>query len=83
MALTLKPETEQRVQAMVEGGHYSSPEALIEEALDVLEAENPLSIWTPNELNAAIQEGLDSAMREPLVSPEELQQRLNIVLGRR
>ena len=80
MKLTLKPEHEQRIQQLVEGGDYSSPEAVVQEALDWylgLEEE------ALPEAQAAIAEALDQSRRGETISREEFEDRMRLKHGLR
>jgi predicted transcriptional regulator len=79
MAVTLSPELEVRLQRVVESGRYATVEQAIESVVDKLENEaidDVLSGWTKEELDAAIEEGLESARSEPLVTPAEAREHL-------
>jgi len=68
MQLTLTPEVEALMQREMERGHFESANDLIEAALNSLVHGIP---YTRLELDAMIQEGLDSADRGELYSEEE------------
>lgn len=76
MQLTLAPETLQRIEAMVDSGNFASPEEVIEQALNRLEAEELLASWSRDDLQAAIQEGIDAADRGDTFSMEEVKAHL-------
>lgn len=78
MNLTLKPEQEQRIHELVEGGNYSSPEAVVQEALDWylgLEEE------ALPEAHAAIAEGLEQSRRGETISRDEFEERMRLKHG--
>lgn len=61
MALQLTPEQEQRIQAVVDAGAYSSPEEALDAAVAAVEATAaPGFEGTQEELEALLREGLNS-----------------------
>jgi Arc/MetJ-type ribon-helix-helix transcriptional regulator len=64
MTVELKPSVEALVERRIRSGAYSSPEEVIEHALEVLDAEEE---WLKgDEIGPAIQEGWDEAQRGEL-----------------
>ncbi len=75
MAIQLTPEQEQRIQAVVNAGAYSSAEEALNAALAVVEtAAVPGFDGTPTELNALLLEGLNSG--EPIEADDAFWNRL-------
>src|SRR5712691_10836981 len=61
MAIQLTPEQEERIQAVVNAGAYSSPEEALNAALAVVEtAAAPGFAGTPEELEGLLMAGLNS-----------------------
>lgn len=61
MVIQLTPEQEQRIQAVVSAGAYSSPEEVLNAALAVVEtAAAPGFAGTPEELDGLLMEGVAS-----------------------
>jgi Arc/MetJ-type ribon-helix-helix transcriptional regulator len=71
MALTLSPELEQRIEKVVANGHFTSVQSAVEHAVKALEVDDMLADWPAGELQALIDEGLESARTEPHVSEAE------------
>ena len=68
MTVELKPSVEALVERRIRSGAYSSPEEVIERALEVLDAEEE---WLKgDEVGPAIQEGWDEAQRGELTDAE-------------
>jgi Arc/MetJ-type ribon-helix-helix transcriptional regulator len=68
MTVELKPSVEALVERRIRSGAYSSPEEVIEHALEVLDAEEE---WLKgDEVGPAIQEGWDEAQRGKLTEAE-------------
>ena len=72
MTVELKPEMEALIQERVQSGAYSSPEEVIERALEFLRAEEDWLVDNRNEISAQIQEGWDEAQRGDLTDAEEV-----------
>jgi Arc/MetJ-type ribon-helix-helix transcriptional regulator len=67
MTVELKPSVEALVERRIRSGAYSSPEEVIEHALEVLDAEEE---WLSDEIGPAIQEGWGEAQRGELTDAE-------------
>jgi putative addiction module CopG family antidote len=68
MTVELKPSVEALVERRIRSGAYSSPEEVIERALEVLDAEEER--LKGDEIGPAIQEGWDEAQRGELTDAE-------------
>jgi len=71
MAITVNPAIEQRIQQMLEGGEYSTVDQLLASALDRLAIDAIVQSVGVEKFRKLIDEGIQSAEREPLVTPEE------------
>lgn len=58
MAITLDPATEQRIQREMERGHFASPDEVVSQALDLLDAEHDWMDMDKTALNARLQESI-------------------------
>ena len=70
--MELKPEIEALIQKRVKSGEFSSPEEVIERALEVLSAEEDWVAEQREEISAQIQEGWDEAQRGELTDAEQV-----------
>ena len=68
MQLTLKPEVEALLQLELSNGRFHDPNEVLETALHVLADSRPYDL---TDLDARIQEGIDSADRGELYTEEE------------
>ena len=68
MQLTITAEVEALIQREMETGHFKTVDDLIEAALHALQYNIP---YTRSELDAMIQEGIDSADRGELYTEQE------------
>lgn len=71
MTLTVAPEVEGRIQAMMDSGAYTTVDQLLTAALERLAVDEVVESIGVAELQKIIDEGVRSAKEEPLVSPEE------------
>jgi Arc/MetJ-type ribon-helix-helix transcriptional regulator len=71
MALTLSPELEGRIERVVANGRFPNVASAVEHAVHALEIDDMLDAWPACELQALIDEGLESARTEPLVTEAE------------
>jgi Arc/MetJ-type ribon-helix-helix transcriptional regulator len=71
MPLTLSPELEGRIERVVANGRFPNVESAMEHAVNALEVDDRLAEWPAEELQALIDEGLESARTEPLVTEAE------------
>jgi predicted transcriptional regulator len=76
MELTLTPESEERLQRRLSEGRWKSPAEVMETALDILDDLDDVIVRNREELDAKIQEGLDSADRGELYTEEEVRAHL-------
>jgi Arc/MetJ-type ribon-helix-helix transcriptional regulator len=65
MALTLSPELEERIERVVANGRFPDVQSAVEHAVHALEADDMFSAWPAGELQALIDEGLESERNEP------------------
>jgi Arc/MetJ-type ribon-helix-helix transcriptional regulator len=65
MALTLSPELEERIERVVANGRFPDIQSAVEHAVNALEVDDMLATWPAGELQALIDEGLESARTEP------------------
>jgi predicted transcriptional regulator len=72
MILDLKPETQALIQKRLESGAFSTPEEVIERALEFLSIEENWLAENRNEITAKIQEGWDEAQRGDLVEDDQV-----------
>ncbi len=71
MALTLSPELEVRIERVVANGRFPDVQSAVEHAVNALEIDDMLDAWPAGELQALIDEGLESARTEPHVTEGE------------
>jgi putative addiction module CopG family antidote len=76
MALTLTPEVEQKLERRMQDGRWHSPSDVMLTALELLEDFDDLVVVNREELESAIQEGLDSADRGELYTETEVRAHL-------
>jgi Arc/MetJ-type ribon-helix-helix transcriptional regulator len=72
MSLALDPQTEQRIQRLLERGHYESADQIINLALDPFE---PMEEWLQRNKEAIderLEESLAQAARGEVYTPEEV-----------
>ncbi|MGH9618517.1 MAG: ribbon-helix-helix domain-containing protein [Bryobacteraceae bacterium] len=72
MTIDLNPEQEALVQERLRSGAFTSPEEVIERALEFLRAEEDWLVENRDEIAAKIQEGWDEAQRGELLDPEDV-----------
>ena len=77
MALTLDPATEARIQRELARGRYAAPDEIINRALDLLEAERADLAAHRAMLLAELEESLDQADRNEVLTEEELRARMS------
>ena len=77
MALTLDPATEARIQRELARGRYAAPDEIINRALDLLEAERADLAAHRATLLAELEESLDQADRNEVLTEEELRARMS------
>jgi Arc/MetJ-type ribon-helix-helix transcriptional regulator len=65
MALTLSPELEVRIERVVANGRFPDVQSAVEHAVQALELDDMLNAWPAGELQALIDEGLESEKKEP------------------
>ena len=58
MAISLDPATEQRIQRELERGHFASPDEVVSQALDLLDAERDWMDMDKAALNARLEESI-------------------------
>ncbi len=71
MAMTITPELEERIERVVANGRFPNAQAAVEHAVNALEIDDMLAGWPAGELQALIDEGLESERSEPLVTEAE------------
>jgi predicted transcriptional regulator len=76
MELTLTPESEERLQRRLSEGRWKSPAEVMETALDILDDLDDVIVRNREELEAAIQVGIESAENERLYTAEEVRMHL-------
>jgi Arc/MetJ-type ribon-helix-helix transcriptional regulator len=79
MALTLSPEIEERIERVVANGRFPDIQSAVEHAVNALEVDDMLADWPAGDLQALIDEGLESAKNEPLVNEAEARAHLSQV----
>jgi putative addiction module CopG family antidote len=82
MALTLSPEVEHRLEIRVQEGRWKSASDVVGTALDLLDDLDDLIVVTREDLQAKIQDGLDSVDRGELYTSEEVRAHLAEVRAR-
>ena len=76
MSLTLDPQTEQRIQRLLERGHYESADQIINLALDPFE---PVEEWLQRNqeaLNEGLEESFAQSRRGEFHTPDEVRRLL-------
>jgi len=73
MNVSITPELEEFVQAKVKSGMYQSASELFREALRLLAERDELHRRRIEAMDNFIQEGIDSAKRGELLTPEEVE----------
>jgi antitoxin ParD1/3/4 len=76
MALTLTPEVEQILEQRMQEGRWASPSDVMLTALHLLDGLDELIVTSHKDLQAKIQEGLDSVDREELYTADEVRAHL-------
>jgi predicted transcriptional regulator len=76
MELILTPESEERLQRRLSEGRWKSPAEVMETALDILDDLDDVIVRNREELEAAIQKGIDSAENERLYTADEVRAHL-------
>jgi antitoxin ParD1/3/4 len=76
MAITLSPEVEERVERRRQQGGWNSASDVVRAALDLMDDIDTVSFGSPGELESKLKEGLDSAERGELYTPEEVRAHL-------
>ncbi len=71
MTMELKPEMEALVRKPLETGAFTTPEDVIERALEFLSAEEDWLADNRDDISAKIEEGWDQARRGELLDAEE------------
>ena len=71
MALTLSPELEGRIERVVAEGGFPDVQSAMEHAVNALETDAMLDAWPAGELQAQVDEGLESARTERLFTETE------------
>jgi Arc/MetJ-type ribon-helix-helix transcriptional regulator len=71
MAITLDPATEQRIQREVERGHFASPDEVVSQALDLLDAERDWMSEDRQAIHDRIEESFAAAARGETYTPEQ------------
>ena len=74
MTLTLDAATEQRIQRVIERGHYKTPAEVIARALDLLDAEEEWLLRNQEALNQRLDESMAQVERGETYSPQEAHQ---------
>ena len=82
MEMTLTPEVERRLEIRLREGRWKSASEVLETALDFLDGMEDVIVLNSKELDAKIQEGLDSADRGELYTEEEVRAHLAEVRAR-
>lgn len=72
MDMTLTPEIEHRLELRLREGRWKSVSEVLETALDFLDGMEEVIVLNKEELEAKIQEGLDSADRGELYTEEQV-----------
>ena len=70
--MEIKPELAALIQDRLQSGAYSTPEEVIERALEFLSAEEDWLAGNPREIAAQIQEGWDEAQRGELTDADQV-----------
>jgi predicted transcriptional regulator len=76
MEMTLTPEVERRLELRLREGRWKTASEVLETALDFLDGMEDVIVLNRKELDAKIQEGLDSADRGELYTEEEVRAHL-------
>jgi len=76
MAITLNPATEQRIRRELDRGHYDSPDQIIAQALDLLEAEQEWLQISKSALNERLEQSMAQIDRGEGIPGDQLLQRL-------
>jgi hypothetical protein len=71
MELKLTPELEELIQRHLDSGRFDTPYQVVIDAVVQLPMKDPDLGLSTAEWDVLIQEGLDSAENEPLLTPEE------------
>ncbi len=79
MEMTLTPEVERRLELRLREGRWKTASEVLETALDFLDGMDDVIVLDRKELDAKIQEGLDSADRGDLYTEEEVRAHLAAV----
>ena len=72
MTVEIKPEMEALIQERLQSGAYSSPEEVVERALEFVSAEEDWLAGNPREIAAQIQEGWNEAQRGELTDADQV-----------
>lgn len=76
MKLTLTPELESRLELRLREGRWKTASEVLETALDFLDGMEDVIVLNSEELDAKIQEGLDSADRGERYTGEQVRAHL-------
>lgn len=76
MVIELKPETEALIQKRLESGAFTTPEEVVERALELLNAEEDWLAENRSQIADEIQDGWDAAQGGELVDADEVRLRM-------